>query len=56
MKLFYTLKAYNFKTKEEAEKHIIQMRKYVMNSDNKPDLTDENAGKYIPYEYTHCNL
>ncbi len=27
MKLFYTLKAYNFKTKEEAEKHIIQMRK-----------------------------
>ncbi len=32
------------------------MTAYVMNSDNKTDLTDENADKYIPYEYTHCDL
>lgn len=27
MRLFYTLKAYDFRTKEEAEKHIMQMKK-----------------------------
>lgn len=30
------------------------MTAYVMNSDNKSGLAEENADKYIPYEYDCC--
>lgn len=31
------------------------MTAYIMNSDHKSELSEENAEKYIPYEYTHCS-
>lgn len=31
------------------------MTAYVMNNDNKSDLSEENADKYIPYEYAYCS-
>lgn len=30
------------------------MTAYIMDSDNKSDLSEENADKYIPYEYDYC--
>lgn len=31
------------------------MTEYIMNSDYKSDLSDENADNYIPYNYVHCS-
>lgn len=31
------------------------MTAYIMNSDNKSDLSEENADEYIPYEYDYCS-
>lgn len=31
------------------------MTAYVMNSDNKSEMSEENADKYIPYEYDYCS-
>lgn len=31
------------------------MTEYAINNDNKSDLSEENADKYIPYEYDYCS-
>lgn len=31
------------------------MTAYVMDSDNKSEMSEENADKYIPYEYDYCS-
>ena len=34
---------------------IASMTAYVMDSDNKSEMSEENADKYIPYEYDYCS-
>lgn len=31
------------------------MTAYVMDSDNKSEMSEENADRYIPYEYDYCS-
>lgn len=40
---------------ELYEYFIDCMTEYIMNSDRKSDLSDENADNYIPYNYVHCS-
>lgn len=40
---------------ELYEYFIDCMTEYIMNSDRKSDLSDENAENYIPYNYVHCS-